>query len=72
MVPQDLQVHQFLFPIRIIAETEFSTHIFNQYLSNVNGLFEDSLRFELTTVLHGKNIIFFETFIWPFLRKIMH
>ena len=35
---------KFLFPICRIAETEFSTYIFNWYLSNVKNLFADNSR----------------------------
>ena len=52
----------FLFPTWQIADTEFSSHIFNQYLSKVKSIFADSLRAEQITFSTGKISYFYLAF----------
>ena len=61
-----------IFYILKIAKTEFSTHIFNWYLSNEKNMFVDNLRVAPTILFMEKNIVIFETFLKPFLWAIIH
>ena len=54
------------------SKTEFSTNSFNWDLSHEKNTFAVNLRVEPTMLFIEKNIVFFETFLWPFIWAIIH
>ena len=59
----------FILPISWIARV--LNPYFNRYLSNVENPFADNSKADQTTFT-TESVIFFETFIWPFVWTILH